>query len=342
MVAVFDREPVQDTSEFRDLFTLFASRAAAELERQHIEEQRRQLQAQMLHVQKLESLGVLAGGIAHDFNNLLASILGNTSLAQMQLSSTSAATTYLAEIEKAAQRSAELVQQMLAYAGKGRFLVEELDFNVLVREMAGLLRTSISKKAQLELELEPGTLRVKIDATQIRQVVMNLITNASDALGESAGEIRLRTRLLSELPPAVAEAMGFAPGPSALLEVEDTGCGMDENTRERLFDPFFTTKSKGRGLGLSALLGIVRSHKGAVLVESAVGSGSLFKVYLPALLAAAAPPSAAEPAAAALATPAPVGARPPSKPAAGCWWSTTKTRCASWPAASSTASASNR
>ena len=292
VVAVFDREPLHDPSEFRDLFTLFASRAGAELERQHIEEQRRQLQAQMLHVQKLESLGVLAGGIAHDFNNLLASILGNTSLAQMQLSSTSSATTYLAEIEKAAQRSAELVQQMLAYAGKGRFLVEDLDFNVLVREMAGLLRTSISKKAQLELELEPGSLRVRIDSTQIRQVVMNLITNASDALGENAGEIRLRTRLVTELPPPVAEAMGGGSGvqlgPAALLEVEDTGCGMDENTRERLFDPFFTTKSKGRGLGLSALLGIVRSHKGAVLVESALGSGSLFKVYLPALAPSAA------------------------------------------------------
>jgi PAS domain S-box-containing protein len=304
VVAVFDREPVSDTSEFREIFTLFASRAGAELERQHIEEQRRQLQAQMLHVQKLESLGVLAGGIAHDFNNLLASILGNTSLAQMQLSSTSVATTYLAEIEKAAQRSAELVQQMLAYAGKGRFLVEELDFNVLVREMAGLLRTSISKKAQLELELEPRPLRVKIDGTQIRQVVMNLITNASDALGEGAGEIKLRTRLVAELPPAVKEAMGSPAGPAALLEVEDTGCGMDEKTRERLFDPFFTTKAKGRGLGLSALLGIVRSHKGAVLVETVVDAGSLFKVYLPALPpqeaeAQTASPQASQPAAAA-------------------------------------------
>ncbi len=285
VVAVFDREPVDNPEEFRDLFTLFASRAGAELERQHIEEQRRQLQTQMLHVQKLESLGVLAGGIAHDFNNLLASILGNTSLAQMQLSSTSSATTYLNEIEKAAQRSAELVQQMLAYAGKGRFLVEDIDFNFLVREMAGLLRTSISKKAQLELELEPNPLRVRIDSTQIRQVVMNLITNASDALGENSGEIRLRTRLISELPSAVAEAMGSSLGPAALLEVEDSGCGMDEKTRERLFDPFFTTKSKGRGLGLSALLGIVRSHKGAVLVESEAEAGSLFKIYLPLLAA---------------------------------------------------------
>lgn len=301
VLAVFDREPVEDPGEYRDLFTLFASRAAAELERQHIEDQRRQLQAQMLHVQKLESLGVLAGGIAHDFNNLLASILGNTSLAQMQLSSTSSANTYLNEIEKAAQRSAELVQQMLAYAGKGRFLVEEIDFNILVREMAGLLRTSISKKAELELELEPRPLRVKVDATQIRQVVMNLITNASDALGENAGAIRLRTRLVPEPPAAVAEAMGSAAGlgagvelgPAALLEVEDTGCGMDQKTRERLFDPFFTTKAKGRGLGLSALLGIVRTHRGAVLVESEVDQGSLFKVYLPLLINTAEEPAAA-------------------------------------------------
>jgi two-component system cell cycle sensor histidine kinase/response regulator CckA len=293
LLAVLDSKDQDETSEaYRHLFRIFASRAAAELARQQVDEQRRELQAQMLHVQKLESLGILAGGIAHDFNNLLASILGNAGMAQLHLPAGTAAAPFLDEIEQAAQRSAELVQQMLAYAGKGRFSVEKVDLNELVREMTGLLRSSVSKRAELALALEPAALWIEADATQIRQVVMNLITNASDALGDGNGRIELRTAVVLAPPPTVAQALGAPHGhlrhPVVLLRVEDTGCGMDEATRAHLFDPFFTTKEKGRGLGLSALLGIVRAHRGAVWVDSAPGAGTTISIYLPAVAVSAA------------------------------------------------------
>jgi PAS domain S-box-containing protein len=252
-------------------------------ERTRAEEQRRKMEAQMLHAQKLESLGVLAGGIAHDFNNLLTSMLGNANLALIELPDDSLACPMLQDIEEAAQRAADLTHQMLAYSGKGAFVIQPLRLDILVQEMAKLLRTVVSKKATLELKLEPAT--IEGDATQIRQVVMNLITNASDALEGAVGTIRVRTgtrdteaaELRSPFLPAELPS-----GTYAYVEVEDTGCGMNEETLGRIFDPFFTTKFTGRGLGLAAALGIVRGHRGMLRVASTPGLGTVFKVLMPA------------------------------------------------------------
>ncbi|MEM8963287.1 MAG: ATP-binding protein, partial [Acidobacteriota bacterium] len=284
LLAVLHTEPLDKDEHDSYLLSIFASRAAAELERERIEEHRRQLEAQVQHVQKLESLGVLAGGIAHDFNNLLAGILGNVDLALMVLDSGSRATTFLREIERAAQRSAELSNQMLAYSGKGRFVVGRIDVNSLVTEMTELLRSSVSKKAELIFDLATSLPELQGDATQIRQVVMNLITNASDALGEGSGSIRISTgtrQVDSRVLASAYLADALPSGEYLFLEVADTGCGMTKETLDRMFDPFFSTKKSGRGLGLAALLGIMRAHDGAVSVESSVGRGSVFTLFFP-------------------------------------------------------------
>lgn len=251
-------------------------------ERKRAEEERRALEAKIQHAQKLESLGVLAGGIAHDFNNLLTAILGNASLARLLVADTAPAGAMLQDIEKAAERAADLTQQMLAYAGKGRFVVEPVRLDLLVHEMANLLRTVVSKKATVDLNLEPAT--IEGDATQVRQLVLNLLTNASDALEDQAGTIRIRTGARHAAPLDLRSA--FVPtelpaGRYAFVEVEDTGCGMNDETLPRIFDPFFTTKFTGRGLGLAAALGIVRSHRGTVKVASTPGKGALFQVFFP-------------------------------------------------------------
>jgi PAS domain S-box-containing protein len=245
--------------------------------------QARDLQERLLQAQKLESLGVLAGGIAHDFNNLLVGMLGNASLALAELPADSPLREPLAGIETAALRAAELTNQMLAYSGKGRFVVAPLDLSELVREMAHLLEASISKKAVLRHDLAAGLPPVDGDAAQLRQLVMNLITNASDALGDAPGTITLHTRLVEE--PAIGDTGALAEevlaeGPCVLLEVSDTGCGMTPDTLGRIFEPFFTTKFTGRGLGLAAALGIVRGHRGAVDVQSDPGRGTRFRVLL--------------------------------------------------------------
>ena len=247
----------------------------AEAERRHLEER-------VWHSQKLESLGVMAGGIAHDFNNLLTSMLGYASLAAMELPADSPARPLLGEIENAARRAAELTRQMLAYSGRGKILVQPIRLVELVEEMSKLLLTVVSKKATFRFDLAPVT--VEGDATQIRQVVMNLITNASDALGKEAGVVILRTgkrrlegtALVSRFVDARLPA-----GEYAFLEVEDSGCGMDEVTVLRIFDPFFTTKFTGRGLGLAAVLGIVRGHGGTLQVDTKPGRGTRFTVILP-------------------------------------------------------------
>ena len=251
-------------------------------ERRRAEGERDRLQAQMQHAQKTESLGVLAGGIAHDFNNLLTGILGNASLALTELPDDAPGTSLVREIERAAQRAADLTQQMLAYSGRGQFVVEAVQLDALVREMATLLRTVVSKDANIDLDLSPAS--ITADATQIRQVVMNLITNASDALGGGRGTITIRTgvrhadaaylanRYLSEERPA---------GAYAYVEVADNGAGMSDETAARIFDPFFSTRFTGRGLGLAAVLGIVRGHKGAIKVASTPGRGTVVEVLLP-------------------------------------------------------------
>jgi two-component system cell cycle sensor histidine kinase/response regulator CckA len=248
------------------------------------EEERRKLEAQMQHTQKLESLGVLAGGIAHDFNNLLMAILGNADLALSRLPADSPARENLADIERASRRASELCRQMLAYSGRGRFVVEPLSLSATVREMVQMLEVSISKKAALRYHLAEDLPAVDADATQVRQVVMNLITNASDAIGDGNGVISISTGTRYCDRSVLSESYlddRLAEGRYAYLEVADNGCGMDRNTLARIFDPFFTTKFTGRGLGLAAVLGIVRGHRGAIKVESEPGRGTTFTVLFP-------------------------------------------------------------
>jgi nitrogen-specific signal transduction histidine kinase/CheY-like chemotaxis protein len=250
----------------------------------HGEEERRHLQAQILHSQKLESLGVLAGGIAHDFNNLLVGILGNTSLARMKLGADSPASKHLAAVETTARRAADLVRQMLAYSGKAEFVVERLDLNAAIREMTQLLHISISKRARLELELSPEPVVVEGDATQVRQILMNLITNASEAIGERIGLLSVTTGVMTADRAYLAETCLGADLPEgryAYFEVADTGCGIAEEDKTRIFDPFFSTKSSGRGLGMAAVSGILRGHAGTLRLQSVPGAGTTIRVLLP-------------------------------------------------------------
>ncbi len=245
---------------------------------------RRRLEAQMQHAQKLESLGVLAGGIAHDFNNLLVGILGNASVARDEAQPGTPTEELLGDIVTAARRAAELTTQLLAYAGKGRFNIQPLDISAAVRETSSLLHSAISKRAALSLELHDGLPLIAADATQVRQVLMNLLTNASDALEERNGEIALRTGSMFADAALLSECLaadGVQAGEFVFVEVSDTGVGMNVETLARIFDPFFTTKFTGRGLGLAATLGIVRGHRGALRVISNPGDGTTFRVLFP-------------------------------------------------------------
>ncbi len=256
-------------------------------QRKQAEEERLKLEKQLLHTQKLESLGVLAGGIAHDFNNILTAIIGNAELALMRLSQESPVIENLQRIESAAARAADLAKQMLAYSGKGRFVIEELDLNRLIEEMGHMLEVSTSKKALLRYNFHQSLPAITADATQIRQIVMNLVINASEAIGEKSGVIAITTGCQECDSPIRNEAWLAEPvqeGMYVFLEINDTGCGMDKETLARIFDPFFTTKFTGRGLGMAAVLGIVRGHKGAIKVYSEVGKGTTFKIMFPASL----------------------------------------------------------
>ncbi|BCG47980.1 Sensory box histidine kinase/response regulator [Citrifermentans bremense] len=254
-------------------------------ERKRGEEERLNLEKQLLHAQKLESLGVLAGGIAHDFNNLLTSIMGHTDLALLRLNRESPVRENLHQVELAATRAADLAKQMLAYSGRGKFLVEPIDLNRLVEEMTKMLEISISKRCVLRFNLAARIPMIDADATQLRQIIMNLVINASEAIGEKSGVIAVSTgcmqcdrRYLNSfwLNEQIPEGLYI------WFEIADTGCGMDKETVAKIFDPFFTTKFTGRGLGMAAVLGIVRGHKGAIKVYSEVGQGTSFKVLLPA------------------------------------------------------------
>ncbi|MCC6696889.1 MAG: PAS domain-containing protein [Candidatus Hydrogenedentes bacterium] len=253
--------------------------------RREAEEERRKLEMQIQHAQKLESLGVLAGGIAHDFNNLLVGILGNADLALVDMPLDDERRRYLEPIVTSAQRAAELCKQMLAYSGRGQFVVQAVNLSDVVREMSHLLSVSVTKRAKLTFDFQEDLPAVRVDVTQVRQIVMNLITNASEALGEHDGEIHLTTGAREYSEQFLRENyLGdeLPAGTYVTLEVRDTGCGMDEATQKRLFDPFFTTKFAGRGLGMAAVLGIVRGHHGTVRVQSAPGEGTTFTVLLPA------------------------------------------------------------
>jgi len=255
-------------------------------ENKRLEQENRLIEAQMLHVQKLESLGVLAGGIAHDFNNILMVVLGNADLALRRLPKESPAREHLAQIEQAAGRAADLARQMLAYSGKGRFVIENLDLTGVVEEMAHMLEVSISKKVALRYHFSADLPAVSADATQLRQVILNLVINASEAIGDQSGVIAISTGAMACDRAYLGESWVDDRLPEGLyvtLEVADSGCGMDRDIVAKIFDPFFTTKFTGRGLGMAAVLGIVRGHKGAIKVYSEKGKGSTFKLLLPAV-----------------------------------------------------------
>ncbi|HYQ00714.1 MAG TPA: PAS domain S-box protein [Polyangiaceae bacterium] len=248
-----------------------------------MEAERRRLEQQIERSQRLESLGVLTGGIAHDFNNLLVGILGNADLLLMTLTAEDERESALA-IRTAGERAADLTRQMLAYAGQREPARNDpVDIGDLLRELKQLLSATLSKKMELELSIEPAC-SVLGDRATLTQVVMNLLTNASDALDGRQGKVQVRVTRIAHPDARWNDALGatVAPGSWVLLEVKDTGVGMNEATRDRVFEPFFTTKDSGHGLGLAACLGIVTSHKGAILVESTVGEGSCFSVLLPA------------------------------------------------------------
>ncbi|WP_353265518.1 response regulator [Gemmatimonas sp.] len=254
-------------------------------ERRAQDEEHARIEEQVRRTQKLESLGVLAGGIAHDFNNLLVGMLGNASLAVEELPDHSSARPLLEDLQVAARRAAELTRQLLADSGKGRFVVEPVDLSALVREMGRLLTTVVSKKAHIVSELRDDLPRVRADATQLRQVVMNVITNASDALGDAPGTITIRTRRMHATRAWLASAQvgaDIAEGEYLVLEVSDTGVGLHADDMPRIFDPFFSSKGPGRGLGLAAVLGIVRAHRGAVRIVSTAEQGTTVAVLLPA------------------------------------------------------------
>ncbi len=259
-------------------------RVLAEQAARESEAARAAIERKLLETQKLESLGVLAGGIAHDFNNLLTGILGNASLMLHDLPAVSPLRDQAEQIEAVAVRAADLCKQMLAYSGKGRFVLQRLDLNDLVEETARLLRVSISKKATMRFRLRPTLPAVEADATQLRQVVMNLVINASEALGDAVGEIDITSGVMHADCDTFAAAV-LAPdlpeGDYVFVQVADTGCGMAPDVKARIFDPFYTTKFTGRGLGLAAVLGIVRGHGGALRVDSEPGCGTTFRVLLP-------------------------------------------------------------
>jgi PAS domain S-box-containing protein len=253
-------------------------------EARRVEEERRRLEAHMQEAQKLESLGVLAGGIAHDFNNLLAVVLGNDALAMSEAQPGSRLAKQLERIRSAAKHAQALTSQMLTYSGKASLSLKPLDLSGLVEETSDLLEASISKKCRLETVLGHGRTLVEGDPTQLRQVLLNLVSNASEALGDRPGRVTVRTGLTTADAAYLADTFGssgLAAGEYVYLEVSDPGEGIDEETRKRIFDPFFSTKFTGRGLGLASVLGIVRGHHGAIKLVTEPGGGTRFRVLLP-------------------------------------------------------------
>lgn len=254
-------------------------------ERKRYEEERLAFERQLQETQRRESIGILAGGLAHDFNNLLAAINGHAELALLDLPPGSPARESVEAIVQVVRRATDLTVQMLAYAGKGRFLTQPVHLNELIHEMVDLLRPTLSRHTVVDQRLAAGLPLIEADASQIRQVILNLLVNADEALGDQPGQIALETAV-EDLDQARLDTLiggaGLASGQYVRMSVSDTGCGMDEATRARMFEPFFSTKFTGRGLGLAALQGIVRSHRGAIAVFSAPNQGTTVHIYLPA------------------------------------------------------------
>ena len=273
--------PVKDTNS---VITNFVAVKEDITERKRAEEALR-------HAQKLESIGTLAGGIAHDFNNLLNAIMGQSSLALGRLPKESPAGSNIAKALKAAERAADLTRQLLAYSGKGKFLNDDFDLNRLVEENAQLLEVSVPKSTHLRYELDSATLCMRGDVGQVQQVVMNLIINAGEALGANPGTITVRTRQV-EVTKHDTEFWKYtnnplSPGMYVSFQVNDTGDGIKPEALARIFDPFFTTKFTGRGLGLAAVLGIIRGHRGGIRIQSERGKGTEFEVVFPMVDASA-------------------------------------------------------
>lgn|GEM_PF-1861146 len=285
LAGVANKESPYDDSDVRQL-TLLMSEMWSLYSRRKAEEDGRRLETRMKHVQKFESLGVLAGGIAHDFNNILMTILGHVDLARLSLPAEHEATGHLEPIIAATRRAAELCRQMLACAGRSYTERHALNLNDLICEMSKIIEASISKKASIDFHLCDDLPEIEADPSQIRQVILSLVSNASEALEGRSGSITVQTRKMNcgqkELAGISLEKT-VKEGCYASLEVIDTGCGMDKATQEQMFDPFFTTKFTGRGLGLAAALGIVRSHHGAIRCSSNPGTGTTFHVLFPAM-----------------------------------------------------------
>ena len=253
--------------------------------RRNQEARQQALEEQVRQAQKLEGLGVMAGGIAHDFNNFLTPILGEAGLALEDLPDDSLAHPRLEKIQAAARRAALLTSQMLAYAGKKTLAMSPIHLSTLVEEMAQLMASGVARTVYIDEELPADLPLIEGDPAQLTQVVMNLITNAAEAVIEDEGAISIRTGTIdsSELDPRklVLGDANLEPGTYVFLEVRDTGAGMSPATQARIFDPFFTTKFAGRGLGLAAVLGIVRGHRGAIEIDSGPTRGTSFRIFFP-------------------------------------------------------------
>ena len=267
-------------------------------ERRRAEAEQRKIEAKLQQAQKLESLGILAGGIAHDFNNLLTGVLGYAELVLLNLAPDAPARAHLDQIRQAALRAADLAQQMLAYAGRGHVILQTIDLAELVMGMVRLLQATLPKHTVIRFEHDPQLPAIEGDPTQLRQVIMNLLTNAVEAMSAEGGVVTVRTSQVYAQPADLVSAYfreELPPGSYVALEVVDTGCGMDEVTLANIFDPFFTTKFTGRGLGLAGVLGIVRGHRGTVQITSQLGQGTTFRVLFPCTDRVAAPSGEAGP-----------------------------------------------
>jgi nitrogen-specific signal transduction histidine kinase/CheY-like chemotaxis protein len=247
-------------------------------------EDQKQTEEVIRQKQKLESVGLLAGGIAHDFNNLLVGIMGGASFALQSVQKTHPAYDMLETVSRASERAAHLVRQLLAYTGKGAAPVECVNLSELVKDTSDLVRATIPRSVQVIVDVDPRLPKVETNEAQMQQLLINLIVNAAEAIGDAPGIVRVRVTL-REIDASWVErnVLGYriSPGQYAEIEVTDTGCGMDSETQARIFDPFFTTKFTGRGLGLSAVQGIVRSAHGSLQVTSAPGAGTTFRILLP-------------------------------------------------------------
>jgi PAS domain S-box-containing protein len=253
--------------------------------RRAAEQEKARMQQQLQETQRLESLGVLAGGVAHDFNNLLTAILGNASMARDTVGERGTVSDMLGQIETAANQAAGLCRQMLAYAGRGELLVQPLNLSTVVAESTKLLDMTVGHRAHLELQLDPDLPSIRADTSQLRQIVLNLVHNAAEAISRTDGRITVTTQPVQVDQALIAAARlhtDIPVGPGVALVVSDNGCGMDRDTLEHIFEPFFTTKFTGRGLGLPAVVGIVRSHHALLQVESTPGQGSTFRVIFAA------------------------------------------------------------